>query len=244
MDGPNMTPIRRSRLRFHFSLTQCYLEHARCAFTTLYTASGRALTPSSLRRNKNRISGVLFSLTSQTIIYSFMAVEAFANYHFYQIWRKREAQEFSAIRFRDHFGDVPRFQDLQYSDVRELAKRLKIICHLLGYPPVHEKHPRLWQQFRILLEDARHFLIHPFPDPARVQGVFDTILTRTTTGTYVSAAEGVIGHFYEQGKAEPPIWLHQNYLMRSRGVELLPQSKRKKGLSSRLNPNPDAGVPV
>ncbi len=222
-----MTEQKARQLRFRYNLTQCYLEMARCAFTGVYAGTRKPLTPGGLRRNKNRVAGILFAMTSLTIIYSFLAVEAFVNYQLYQIWRRRRSRrELSAIRFRERFGDVARFQDLRYSDVRELGERVKTLCYLLGYPMLHDNHPRLWQQFRQLLECARHFLVHPFPDPQRVQSILETILTKTTTGTYVSAAEGVIGHFHSEGHLAPPSWLHANQLMRLKGVELLPQSRK------------------
>jgi len=230
-----MTEQKTKRIRFRYNLTQCYLEMARCAFTGVYAGTRKPLTAGGLRRNKNRVAGILFAMTSLTIIYSFLAVEAFVNYQLYQIWRRRSSKgELSVIRFHERFGEVARFQDLRYSDVRELGERVKTLCYLLGYAKFHDKHPRLWQQFRNLLEHARHFLVHPFPDPQRVQSTLETILTRTATGTYVSAAEGVIGHFYSEGHLASPSWLHANQLMRLKGVELLPQPRKPAPSSQRL----------
>lgn len=201
---------------------------ARCAFTEVRTASGRHLSAAALRRNKNRIAGIIFSMISLTVIYSFLAVEAFVNYQLYRIWRRRNGTDLSALRFRERFGEVPRFEDLRLTDVRELAERVKALCYLLGYAKVHEKNPRGWQDFKSLLKQARHFLVHPIPDPERFQAALATMLTKTPVGTYVRAAQGIIGHFYAEGHLVEPRWLQANEIMQFGGVELLPERRAQR----------------
>ena len=151
------------------------------------------------------------------------------NYHLYQIWRRRAGADLSALRFRQRFGEVSRFDDLRLTDVRELAERVKALCYLQGYAKVHEKNPRAWQDFKSLLRQARHFLVHPVPDPGRFQTALATMLTKTPAGTYVRAAEGVIGHFHAEGRLAPPPWLQANEIMQFGGVELLPERRRRRG---------------
>lgn len=178
------------------------------------------------RHGRNPFANAIFALTSLTIIYSYLAIEAFVNYQLYQIWKKRETDDPAGAHFKKRFGDIPKFEDLRRTRLRELPERIKALCDLLGYEQIHNRQPQLWQDFKILVEKARHFLVHPVPDSERFQQIFSQIHTQTPGRLYVRVAEEVIQHLYTEGHVTPPSWLHENQLIRLRGVELLTKRRR------------------
>lgn len=216
---------QRRAIRLRYSVPQSYLELARCVFTSLHHPSG-SVQRFVARHGRSRFASAVFALTSLTIIYSYLAIEAFVNYQLYQIWKKRETDDPAGTHFKKRFGDIPKFEDLRRTRLRELPERIKALCDFLGYEQIHNRQPQLWQDFKTLVEKARHFLVHPFPDLERVQQLFSQTLTKTPGGLYVRVAEEVIQHFHTEGHVTSPSWLRENQLIRFRGVELLTKRRR------------------
>lgn len=212
--GGLSTLMGAQEIKLTFRLTQCYIEMARSAFTTIHHRDAE-------RRDDLQKANVILALVSMSIIYSYLAIESFTNYQLWRIWAKRNTSDVAGQRFQARFGEITKFENLKRTDVRELGARSKVLCDLLGYRQVHKVNPTLWQKFKELVEDSRHFLIHPFPDPEVVQEKLRRIMAKTKAGEYVEVACGMIRHLYQEGRQEPPLWLERNLLFRFRGVDYL-----------------------
>jgi hypothetical protein len=105
--------------------------------------------------------------------------------------------------------------------VTELGDRLKTLCAVLGFKPVHTAKPRVWQDFKRLSAMSRHFLTHPVPDGPLFQTNMNRIIRETPSGKYYQVAEQIIAHLYEQSGKPTPVWVFKSTLLRLCGAELL-----------------------
>lgn len=225
--------------KINLGLTQLYLEMARSVFTGIHHPQMKTQEEIEAEEEFDPIAGTIFSITTVTIIYSYLALEAFSNYHLYRIWEhSREAHKaMEELKQRDpehtknliptydqfyqEYGRYDRFEDLKQTDLRELGERMKVICDAFKIPKIHEVDTRLWQEFKGLLEKARHFLVHPFPDPTKFQNVMKTILWERKIGEYTQTAQNVIKYFYNQLGKEVPKWVENNTLFLIKDFECL-----------------------
>jgi hypothetical protein len=211
---------------------------ARAIYTGIYHLDRKALDEPLTDSDVDPVTGIIFAATSATIIYSYLAVEAFVNYLLFQIWQispkvhakiaaiRRENPElgknlFGYDRFYQKYGHCREFESLKSTDLRDLGERIKIICKTYNIPQVHEADPQLWQSFKDLLEKARHFLIHPFPDPSKFQDTMKTILWDTGTGEYAQIAQRIIAHIYRERGLKTPAWLEKNTLFTIKGFDYI-----------------------
>lgn len=72
-------------------------------------------------------------------------------------------------------------------------------------------------------EEARHFLIHPFPDPKKFQDCMEMIQQKRGLRKWTKIAEGIISHFIISKNKKLPNWLRQNEFFKIKGFELLRQ---------------------
>ena len=114
------------------------------------------------------IAGIAFSVSTVAVIYSYLALEAFTNYHLYKIWK--DSRKFHAIinnlkqadpkqvenlaptydSFYQKYGRHDKFEDLRSTDLRNLNKRIKTICEEFKIPKVHEVNNELWMKFTVI----------------------------------------------------------------------------------------------
>jgi len=225
--------------KINLDLTQLYLEMARSVFTKVYFAGDRPPELVLLTDGIEPALGIEFALTSVTIIYTYLSLEAFANYYLYFIWEACKAfYEVSECQKQKHpapnkkmippyhsfyqkYGHYDKFEELKKTDLRDLDTRIKVLCEAFEIRKIHEVNVRLWQQFKGLLKQARHFLVHPFPDPTKFPKMMDTLLRDTKGGEYVQIAQDIIKHFYKETRAEMPEWVEKNTLFSIGGFEYL-----------------------
>ena len=220
-DGGLTTLMGEQEIKLTFRLTQCYIEMARSAFTTIHHRGAEDRDELVNTSAHNPMANVKLALVSMSIIYSYLAIESFTNYQFWQIWAKRNTSDAIGKWFQEKFPKTKKFEDFKRTRLRDLGVRIKVICDRLGYRQLHKINPTLWQKFKELVEDSRHFLIHPFPDPEVVQEKLGRIMFKKKAGEYVQVACDIIRHFYQENGQEPPLWLDHNLLFRFRGVDCL-----------------------
>lgn len=205
--------LTNEELHLQVSLSHSYLEVARAV-----------LLPSKAvehDRAKQLDYPTLFSLLSVTILYSYLSLESFINYHFGDIHKQSIlahdsieelkkskpnedlVPEFSS--FYENYGKIP-VEKLRL----ELKKKITELCNALGYSQLHDVNPKLWQDFCDVLKPARDFLVHPVPDPDIFQERMSRMMSDTPSGNYVEITTGIIEHFYEQAEKTKPSWLYKN----------------------------------
>ena len=207
--------------KFTFRLTQCYIEMARSAFTTIHDPGAKRRDELLKASAQSPRANVNLALVSMSVVFSYLAIESFINYQFWQLWAKRNRSDVLGRWFQDKFPKVRKFEHFKRRPLRDLGERIKVVCDLLGYRQLHEVNPTLWQKFKGLVEGSRHFLVHPYPDPDVLQEKLGRIMFENKAGEYVQVACGIISHLYQEARQEPPLWLERNLLFRFRGVDYL-----------------------
>ncbi len=210
------------RATYRYNLTQCYLEVARGAMTQIHGKVPKGRKDSEVEPTEDMANAV-FSLVSITIIYSFLALESYLNSQLFWLWERRSDGSPESNRLVDELGEAARFELLRKnSKVREVPGRLRLLCRVLGYPEPHHAIPDTWRRLKELVQDSRHFLVHPYPESSFFQGNMKRIMMETRTGAYVQVVEEVLAFLWNHGGREPPQWGSSNMLLRFRGVDLLP----------------------
>jgi len=205
--------------RVGYNLVQCCLEMARAVYTECYFPGAKQApfnTELSLR------SQMSFLIASLTIIYSYLAIEAFVNWHLYKIWqRSRDTSGNAYSPFYQEYGKINEFTKLKDHGLGDLKDRINVLCDNYEVPRIHNNNPKLWQDFNDLLKKARVFIIHPFPDPAKFHEVMKMIGEEHELGKWAKIAERVISHFFINKNKKLPNWLGQNEFFAIKGFELV-----------------------
>lgn len=207
--------------RIQISLAHSYLEVARAVFSA----------QSASEKNRAGAMDVTtgFGVLSVTIIYAYLALESFINYHFCQIYlHSKKAHEISELvkRSKPNMRIVPVYKDFfkKYGNTPleelrpELKEKIKDVCNAYKIPQVHNKEPRLWQDFCDILKPARDFLVHAVPEPELFQRHMQKLIEETRAGKYVEIAIGIMGYFYDQTNTPKPSWLKSNELLQFQAV--------------------------
>ncbi|MBN4076118.1 hypothetical protein JYT16_00210 [Gemmatimonas aurantiaca] len=192
------------------SLVRTYLEMARVVFDIPFDTPREE----NKKGHVSEIADLTLGTLSMTIIYSYLSVEAFANYYLYQLWEGRIGSVYQS-KFRELIDDeIDDFIELRYhARFRELGDRLKLLCDVLGIERLSKSNPKLWQEFKELLENSRHFLVHPRPDEKSFAEKMKP-LYETKPFHYTRIAESVLGYFYDFMTEPPPGWLKTNMTIR------------------------------
>jgi len=204
-------------------MTHCYVEVARAAITSFHHPL--PMVDFEAEFGRDVFANAFLAVFSISIVYSYLAIESFVNYQLYRIWERRLDGSPEANRFLVTLGDEKDFESLRLNKrIRKLGSRYKTLCHILNLTPPTITNPELWQDFKELLETARHFLVHPYPEKEYFDRNLVRIRTEAEAGKYADIAQRLIGHMYEQSGTTPPDWLSGNTLIRLRGVDLLAKS--------------------
>lgn len=207
--------MAEDEVKLQISLSHVYLEMARAVFSH---------GSSEITDGAAQDYPTIFGLLSLTILYSYLAVESFINYHFYTIYQHavkahQECEKLGNLSANDeivptyndffrHYGDTP------LKSIRlKLKEKIKAVCSAYEISQIYDVDPQLWQDFCDILKTSRDFLVHAIPDPQIFQEHMRKLVAETTTGKYVEIATGIIKYFYERFDKEPPQWLNQNELI-------------------------------
>ncbi len=207
-------------------VAQSYLETARSIYNIKIEGTNKDI---------NDIANISLALTSISTIYSYMAVESFINRNLYNIWKdcqkaKSIIDENSDIQTNVKYpefckkyldcDDFKKLKDKKYG-LSNLKKRIKEVCKARKIKNIYDVDNGLWADFLHLVERARHFLIHPYPDPKEFAENMDKLLIENELKLYPQIAEKIIKHFYDQLNETPPEWLEQNKLFKFNKMEIL-----------------------
>lgn len=207
--------------KLQVSLSHVYLELARAVFQPTQAPQVTKGTAPDFP--------VLFGLMSVTILYSYLALESFINYHFCIVYRHATEAHKTCRQLRQlqpDYENVPLYNDFckkyggdSLGSLRlELKEKIKSVCSAHSIPQVYEEKPQLWQDFCDILKPARDFLVHAVPEPGIFEPHMQRILEETRAGKYVQIATDMIEYFYEQHDREPPSWLSENQLIQFQAV--------------------------
>lgn len=214
---------KSSHIDFYLRPEQWYLEISRSVLP-LYIASNSR--NKALKKDINTHYNMICAWSTVTIVFSCMAIEGFCNKKLWDVWKIYKQNPTSAIgrHFEKIMKDVSNYRKFEslknHPNVRELGERIKTLCKLYNIKSVYEVDKKLWNEFKILVEKCRHFLIHPLPDPEKFDKHFK-IISNTELGKYSTIAEKVIKHFWNELKKKPPTWLDQNELFKVSSIEYL-----------------------
>jgi hypothetical protein len=232
VSGLDHNEIRSERI-ISLPVTQCYLEMAR-SFCVEIERFTKKLEKEEFHEGWiDPIASISFSLSSVVILYSYLSLESFTNYNLYQIWEKSKKDhqiyethkqenpnfpEPPSQSFYYEYGHHNDFRQLKHTKLKDLSMRIKVLCEGLGIPKIHESNPKLWQNFTELLEQTRHFLVHPYPDSTKFDNVSKSVLEKNAF-EYVQIAQMIIKHFFIETNDIVPEWVENNVLLSIKGFE-------------------------
>jgi hypothetical protein len=123
--------------------------------------------------------------------------------------------------FCKKYGGINDFLKLKDSGLYDLKDRMKVPWEVDGIRPMHEKRKPLWDQFLDLVENARHFLIHPFPDQTIMQNISKGLFWTEPYLKHPQLASEVIGYSFKEAGRDLPEYLSKNLLFRISSIEIL-----------------------
>lgn len=201
--------IPEKRYRHH--IPAIYLNMARSMFCHVLPYDGAIEDSHNFEEQKLNTA---YGAMSVSIVFSYQAIEAFANSQLWRLWLMESANE-DRIRMMHIFKNPDSFKqvkELKLSDkLKKLAKSLNIES------PTAEK--CLWDDFKHLCEDARHFIIHPSPEEFEI--FYDRIMLNTKAGKYVEVAEGMISHYFKKMNSRVPEWVSSNSYFTCEGFKTI-----------------------
>lgn len=218
-------------------LSQIYLELARgFLFSNVRSKPLDELIQNEEFKDDN--STFLFGIASVVTLYSFMAVEAFINYSVFELLKhsqlakekidelNKKYPNMNAVPtykgFSDVYGDMENFADIRRTKLRELKERIKVLCKEFNYKQIHEVKPQLWTDFTGLLEQTRHFIVHPNPEEKEFQKYSKSLIQDSNIIIkFPEIAASIISYFYESGKKEIPEYLTSNKILMINEITLL-----------------------
>lgn len=205
-----------------YHVTQCYLEMARAVYTKWCLPTAKEF--SSDRELKILVGQFSFLIVSLTVIYSYLAIEAWVNYYLYEIWRKSRLDLGKKYRsFPQKYRQINEFTKLKNTKLRDLRERIKVLCDSYQIPRIDRSNPKLWRDFNDLLKETRHFIIHPFPDSEKFQECMKMVQEKYGLHKWAKIAEGIISHFLINinKNKKLPNWLTQNKFFKIEKFELV-----------------------
>lgn len=151
-----------------------------------------------------------FGLASIVTNYSFAAIEAFTNERLHVLWMYARTlhtvgmnvtirlpyNEEKLKDFFDKYGHYESFRDLGNTDLRELEKKLNVIYDIEGLKRISEDNPPLWADFKMLLKESGHFLIHTEPLTGEFEEGHRELLDVEKLQNHIDIAQNVIEYFY------------------------------------------------
>lgn len=197
-------------IKFKYDLAQCYLEMARAAYDAEMHTRRRNIDTFS-QTELNIRAQASFLTATLTIIYSYLAIEAFVNNGLYSIWK--ESRRTGGKKYPDFYkfyGHIAEFKRLKDKGLKDLERRIKVLCTNYQIPPISTDNSQLWEEFKVLLKEARHFIIHPFPDPSKFQKIMKTVQEEQKYRKWAEIAEKVIRYFFEKLNRPVHPWLEHN----------------------------------
>jgi hypothetical protein len=208
--------MTEGEIRLQISLSHVYLEMARAVFRPVQSSQVAHRAPPDYP--------TMFGLLSVTILYSYLAIESFINYHFCTIYERAAKSHQACEKLTKLHPDdeiIPDYDDFfkQHGNTPlqairlELKEKIKSVCSAYSIPQIYEQDPQLWQDFCDILKPSRDFLVHAVPEPQIFETHMRRLVEQTTAGKYVEIATGIIKYFYEQHDKEPPDWLSENQLI-------------------------------
>ena len=207
--------------RLQISLAHAYLEVARAVFSP-------EPAPENVEAGTVDFA-TKFGLLSVTIVYSYLALESFINYHFGRIYlHSKKAHEACECAKRAHpnakivplfDGFFEKYVNRPLTELRpSLKEKIKAVCDAYEIPQIYVSQPSLWQDFCDILKPARDFVVHAVPEPEFFQKNMEKLVEETPAGKYVGTATGIMGFFYDQKSKPKPSWLDSNELLQFQAV--------------------------
>ena len=231
----------------NYNVPQLYLEMARAVFTGVRHPEKKTLEQICDEDGLDPLLGIQFAMISVTILYSYLAIEAFVNAYLYEIWdqsriihmtvedlrqKNHKLSESFKPRYDDFYqkyGKIEPFEKLkQEKELRDLAERIKLVCKEFNIRQIYEVDNGLWQEFKGLLEKVRHYFTHPYPDPTKFDEMMKTILLEQKGGKYLQISQDIIKHFFVETKRDIPKWVEENLLFTIKGFEYLYKKDNSK----------------
>lgn len=217
-------PFNINSTSYQFQIERVYLEIARSIIDKPLKELISLNNDGKIDRNK--VVNIGFGIISISCIYSYAAIEAFCNRHLWGFQDTVKKIESSGAgkagwRYMGHSSESLGENKLDFNAKEDLKEKIKKLCVLYKIKTICDSNPELWGKFNQLLKDARHFIIHPKPEPDEFQENINKILSNHNTGEYVNIASEILEYYYTGTQKNPPEWLKKNSLLDFSGINVV-----------------------
>lgn len=180
-----------------FNPPRAYLDLARACHSRpidpIYGKPPSAANDDADQKEERSLRDVAFALNAQSVVFSYMTIEAFANCEIVQFWENghpnlspklRDCKSLKCLKIevRKHY--------------RELSDKINLIFSCKGIRPIQESDIRLWEDFLDILKYLRHYFEHFTPDLA-IPHERDEILEETPLKKYSDIAIQIMKHYHK-----------------------------------------------
>jgi len=203
-------------------------EHIRYSIEQIYFEISRAITSASFVKlyrgpgepdDSEKEAGIKFGAAAISIVFAYATLEAFCNAHLHSKYKlltpalKKNGWQLGLKNetYHKYFCNDESLGKLIHKDLREKLKVLAAVCNIR---PIHESNPALWERLDDIVEEARHFVIHPKPDPEFFNEIMKKIMEKNKFGDYSSVVKEVLVYFYKESESRLPDWLEINQIFR------------------------------
>ena len=225
-DAPNV---------YRIDLAHAYLEMARALYNSKIVREDEPTEEEVVEYFGYDPSGTLsMALASQSLFYSYLALEAWTNEMLYHLWQASQdahakVESMGKAKkgitpildwFYQQYGETS-FTDLRKTDLRELKERIKVVIQGMDLASIADNNPDLWRRLNQLLTPARQFLTHPIMDHDKLNEVAIPVLNEHPLQYWPDIAVEVIKYMHHGREGDLPAWVEKNNLLRLPIVELI-----------------------
>ncbi len=208
-------------------LSKAYLEMARSY------VNARCIYREDLISDQTNIHNtetIRFAFASLSVIYSYLAIEAFMNWAIHEIWKDVRNKNISFYNkeeienFEKLFLDKDAFETvIKNPKLKELKDRINIVCRITNIKKICEKDGKLWTSFTALHKQVRHNLVHPNSQSEIFSENTKKIMPIKAQKEFSEIASKIITHFYTASKykGHVPNYLKNNTLFEISEIKLL-----------------------
>ena len=163
-----------------------------------------------------KLSGTFFfALLSQAYIYAFMAIQSFLSEQLWITWNASDKP------LQNKFPQAKTFEHLMNSDLKKINDQINILSDILGIPQIHSSDGELWNDFLKVVKLTRDFLIHPSPEPEKVDKIVGHVYSKRDWSYPSEVASKILLHFMQHTKSQIPDWVSHNTLIRVTNIKAL-----------------------
>ncbi len=107
------------------------------------------------------------------------------------------------------------------SDLKEIKEQIKVAAEIHGIPQIRIQDAVLWEEFLQVVKVTRDFLVHPSPEPEKMNNIIGHVFTKRDWKFPSEVASKILLHFMKNTGSPVPPWVMHNELISIPSVTVL-----------------------